>query len=117
MSDDAAALVLPDLRPELRPVTMARGAPAPVSRSRVRAYAIAAAAVAAVTLIGLMVAPNLAASDVPLLYLFAILIGALGGRGPAVTASALSVVAFDFFFVPPRLRSRSPTCTRGSRSA
>jgi len=75
--------------------------PRPVA-SRLRAHAIAAAAVAAVTLAGLALAPSLAPSDMPLLYLLAILIGALGGRGPGLTAAALSVAAFDFFFVPPR---------------
>lgn len=70
--------------------------------SRLRAHAIAVGAVAVVTALGFALEPSLSPSDVPLLYLLAILIGALGGRGPGLTASALSVAAFDFFFVPPR---------------
>jgi two-component system sensor histidine kinase KdpD len=31
-----------------------------------------------------------------------VLVGALWGRGPAVLAALLNVLAFDFFFVPPR---------------
>ena len=37
-----------------------------------------------------------------MLFLPAILLAALGGRGPSLAAAALSVAAFDFFFVPPR---------------
>jgi two-component system sensor histidine kinase KdpD len=37
-----------------------------------------------------------------MLFLPAILLAALSGRGPSWLAAALSVAAFDFFFVPPR---------------
>src|SRR6202020_621963 len=42
-------------------------------------------------------------ADQAILFLPAILVAALGGRGPSLAAAALSVAAFDFFFVPPRL--------------
>jgi two-component system sensor histidine kinase KdpD len=40
-------------------------------------------------------------ADQAMLFLPAILLAALGGRRPSLLASALSVAAFDFFFVPP----------------
>ncbi len=40
--------------------------------------------------------------DVVMLYLLAILIASFRfGRGPSITAAALSVATYDFFFVPP----------------
>lgn len=43
-------------------------------------------------------------TNLVMLYLLAVVIVALRlGRGPAILASILSVLAFDFFFVPPRL--------------
>ncbi len=48
--------------------------------------------------------PALEPTNLVMLYLAAVVIGALSlGRGPAIAASALSVLAFDFFFVPPYL--------------
>ncbi len=42
-------------------------------------------------------------SNLIMVYLLAVLVTATGcGRGPAVLNSLLSVLAFDFFFVPPR---------------
>ena len=37
-----------------------------------------------------------------LFLLTVVLVGVHWGRGPAVLAAVLNVVAFDFFFVPPR---------------
>ena len=46
----------------------------------------------------------LGASNIPMVYLLGVLIvAAYWGRGPAVLASVLSVVAYDFFFVSPYL--------------
>ena len=43
-------------------------------------------------------------ANLVMLYLAAVVIAAIYlGRGPAILASVLSVLAFDFFFVPPRL--------------
>jgi two-component system, OmpR family, sensor histidine kinase KdpD len=41
-------------------------------------------------------------ADVTMLYLLAIMIASLIGRGPSLLAASLAVAAFDFFFVPPR---------------
>jgi two-component system sensor histidine kinase KdpD len=42
-------------------------------------------------------------SNLIMVYLLAVLLTATGcGRGPAILVSLLSVLAFDFFFVPPR---------------
>ncbi|MGO9414732.1 MAG: DUF4118 domain-containing protein [Syntrophobacteraceae bacterium] len=42
-------------------------------------------------------------SNLIMLYLLAVLVTAIEcGRGPAIAVSLLSVLAFDFFFVPPR---------------
>jgi two-component system sensor histidine kinase KdpD len=65
-------------------------------------YASAIAAVAVVTAIGLAAYPHLALADLGMLYLPAVMIAALAGRGPALLASSLAVAAFDLCFVPPR---------------
>ena len=72
------------------------------SARRLRAYAIAAAGVAAVTAAGTALTGHVTITDQAMLFLPAILVAALGGRGPSLAAAALSVAAFDFFFVPPR---------------
>ncbi len=71
--------------------------------SRLRAYAIAALGVALATLAGELADGRVTLADQAMLYLPAILVAALGGRGPSLAAAALSVAAYDFFFVPPRL--------------
>jgi len=68
-----------------------------------RAYAIAALGVALATVAGALADGRVTLADQAMLYLPAILVAALGGRGPSLVAAALSVGAFDFFFVPPRL--------------
>ena len=65
-------------------------------------YASAVAAVGVVTAIGLVAYPHLALADLGMLYLPAVMIAALAGRGPALLASSLAVAAFDLCFVPPR---------------
>jgi two-component system sensor histidine kinase KdpD len=47
--------------------------------------------------------PHFDLSNLIMVYLLAVLVTAIeSGRGPAVAMSLLSVLAFDFFFVPPR---------------
>lgn len=65
-------------------------------------YLIAVAAVVASVVGGFAGGDHITLADQAMLFLPAILLAALGGRGPALVASGLSVAAFDFFFVPPR---------------
>jgi K+-sensing histidine kinase KdpD len=71
--------------------------------NRFRAYAIAVLGVALATLAGELADGRVTLADQAMLYLPAILVAALGGRSASLAAAALSVAAFDFFFVPPRL--------------
>lgn len=65
-------------------------------------YGGAAAATAAATLVGLAMRPHFELVNVAMVYLLAVVAVALCfTRGPTISASALSVVAFDYFFVPP----------------
>jgi two-component system sensor histidine kinase KdpD len=67
------------------------------------AYGGAAGATAAATLVGLAMRPHLELVNIAMVYLLAVVAVALRfTRGPTIGASALSVVAFDYFFVPPR---------------
>ena len=65
-------------------------------------YLVAVALVALATAVGALVRAHLAAPDFVMLYLLVIGgVAARSGRGPSLLASALSVLAYDFFFVPP----------------
>jgi two-component system sensor histidine kinase KdpD len=65
-------------------------------------YAWAACGAAACTLLGLAMRPRFDLVNVAMVYLLAVVIVALRyPRGPAIVASALGVIAFDFVFVPP----------------
>jgi two-component system, OmpR family, sensor histidine kinase KdpD len=60
--------------------------------------------VAAATGISALVAPYISPTNLVVVYLLSVVIAAISlGRGPAILASILSVVLFDFFFVPPHL--------------
>jgi len=66
-------------------------------------YAWAAGAVAVCTLVGRAMEPRFDPVNIAMVYLLAVVIVALRfSRGPAVTASLLSVLVFDLEFVPPR---------------
>lgn len=66
------------------------------------AYGLAVAAVALATGLTRLAHPLLALADLSMLYLLVMIVVAVRlGRGPSIVASALSVAAFDFFFVPP----------------
>ena len=67
-----------------------------------RPYFQAALAVGAVTALAAAIGDHITIADDAMLYVIAILFAALGGRGPSIAASVVSVAAFDFFFVPPR---------------
>jgi two-component system sensor histidine kinase KdpD len=60
--------------------------------------------VAAATLLGEIISPFISSANLAMIYLLTVVIAALRlGRGPSIAAAVLSVFAFDFFFVPPRL--------------
>jgi two-component system sensor histidine kinase KdpD len=68
-----------------------------------RAYVQSTVLVAAATLIGWPIHLRIEPTNLVMLYLTVVVVAALYlGRGPAILASVLSVVAFDFCFVPPR---------------
>ncbi len=67
-------------------------------------YAGSVGLVALTTLIGEFFRPFISPVNLVMLYLPAVVVVAVYlGRGPAMLASLLSVLAFDYFFVPPRL--------------
>ncbi|QTD90698.1 sensor histidine kinase [Burkholderia anthina] len=73
-------------------------------RSPPRHYAYAAAICAAITVIASVVSERLDLTNLVMLYLLGVVFSAVRlGRGPGVLQSFLSVAAFDFFFVPPRM--------------
>ncbi|HZV93911.1 MAG TPA: DUF4118 domain-containing protein, partial [Caldimonas sp.] len=73
-------------------------------RRRLGGYVVAVVACAVLTAAALPLEAILDLPNIVMLFLLAVLGVALRyGRGPAALASVLNVVAFDFFFVPPRL--------------
>ncbi|MBC7514789.1 MAG: DUF4118 domain-containing protein [Herminiimonas sp.] len=65
--------------------------------------AIAIAASLATALLATPLLPYLDLANIVMLFMLTVLIVALTfGRAPAITASLVSVAAFDYFFVPPR---------------
>ncbi|VBB13194.1 DUF4118 domain-containing protein [Burkholderia stabilis] len=73
-------------------------------RSPPRHYVYAAAICAAITVVASVVSARLDLTNLVMLYLLGVVFSAVRlGRGPGVLQSFLSVAAFDFFFVPPRM--------------
>jgi two-component system, OmpR family, sensor histidine kinase KdpD len=69
-----------------------------------RQYSLALALVAAAAGISALIAPYISPTNLVVIYLLSTVIAAVFlGRGPAIMASILSVLVFDYFFVPPRL--------------
>ena len=67
------------------------------------AYLAPALACAAATGIATLLAPYFEPANIVMVFLLCVaLVGMRWGRGPAVLAALLNVLAFDFFFVPPR---------------
>lgn len=76
--------------------------PAPSGRARVWGYAATLGLVAAATSVGTLARDHLGEPDLVLFYLLVVVVAAARfGRGPSLVAATLSVLAFDFFFVPP----------------
>ena len=60
--------------------------------------------VGAATAVCALVAPFISPTNLVVIYLLSTVVAAVFlGRGPAILSSILSVVAFDYFFVPPSL--------------
>jgi len=75
----------------------------PERRSAWPDYLLGAELVVVATAVAAVADTVLALPDIVMVYLVAIILTALRvGRGPSVLAAALSVAAYDFFFVPPR---------------
>jgi two-component system sensor histidine kinase KdpD len=97
---------------EAKPATLAAGVivrsrealgVARPKKARWRQYLAGAAMPAAVTLIGSLMHGRFELSNIVMVYLLGLVVVAIFlGRGPSILASLLSVIAFDFFFVPPR---------------
>ncbi len=67
-------------------------------------YLWAAITCVAVTVLSVPLAAHFDNSNIVAIFILAVvLVGVRLGRGPAAFAAVLSVCAFDFFFVPPRL--------------
>jgi two-component system sensor histidine kinase KdpD len=73
-------------------------------RSPPAAYGGALAICAAITVVASQLANHIDLTNLVMLYLLGVIFTAAKlGRGPGVVLSFLSVAAFDFFFVPPRM--------------
>jgi two-component system sensor histidine kinase KdpD len=76
---------------------------APSPRRSPQSYVWAALLVGSATIIAGLVYGRVELTEIVMVYLLGIVVVAVRfGRGPALFASALSVAAFDFCFVPPR---------------
>ncbi len=98
-------LILVELGSEAAELTQAEPAPkAPSRKFDWRSYGLAVAAVVAVSLFATPLRDALELANIVMLFLLAVLFAAFKlGRGPALLTAFLSVAAFDFFFVSPRL--------------
>lgn len=75
-----------------------------VSKRNWASYAWAVAACIIATLLGSAMQSYFNVLNIVMIYLLAeVLVGLKYGRGPAVLAAFVSVILFDFFFIPPRL--------------
>ena len=69
-----------------------------------RRYLLSLLLVAAATILGLPIRANISPVNLVMLYLVAVVVAAIYlGRGPSILTAVLSVLALDFFFVPPLL--------------
>ncbi len=75
-----------------------------IKRNKIYPYLISAGLVFVMTLLGEFVKRRLEPTNIVMFYLLAVVIAAIRwGQGPAIATSVLSVLAFDFFLVPPYL--------------
>jgi two-component system, OmpR family, sensor histidine kinase KdpD len=94
---------IPEAHQSVQSIPPASREDRPESSGLLRELGLAAGVVAICTALCFAVFSLLALTDVVMVYLVGTLVVAMRGRrGPAVFASILSVLCFDFFFVPPR---------------
>jgi two-component system sensor histidine kinase KdpD len=73
-------------------------------RDKIYPYLVSVGLVLIMTLLGEFVKRKLEPTNIVMFYLLAVVIAAIcWGQGPAIVTSILSVLAFDFFLVPPYL--------------
>lgn len=76
----------------------------PRSRSSWWSYVLSMLYTGLATLLGLLTMRHFEPTNIVMFYLTAVVASAVGcGRGPSVFTAALSVIVFDYVFVPPRL--------------
>jgi len=79
------------------PASSRRAPPKPVW-----GHVLTVALVGLATAIGHVTRPHLALPDLVMLYLLVVMVAAARfGRAPSLVAATLSILAFDFFFIPP----------------
>lgn len=84
------------------PAKTVRTGPGPDRRLSWKPYAAATACVAAAAVLGQGLRLWLDLNNIALVFLTAVLVSAVaGGLGPSLYASIISVLAFNFFFLPP----------------
>ena len=84
------------------PGPLPRGPAEPAAASRAGEYLLATLIVSLTTALALVARDLLHVPDVEMLFLLAVMIVALAsGRRASILAAALSVLAYDFFIVPP----------------
>jgi two-component system sensor histidine kinase KdpD len=78
-----------------------------MSSKKAKGYGGSVLVVAGATALASLLRQQLESSDLTMLYLLGVVVVAISfGRGPAITAAVLSVLAFDFLFVPPHFTFR-----------
>ena len=86
------------------PRAAGRGGRRPAARRQALRYVWAVAACAFTTVVATALLPYFELANIVMLFLLTVVLVALKfGRGPAVLAAFVSVAAFDFFCVPPRM--------------
>ncbi|MDD5254878.1 MAG: DUF4118 domain-containing protein [Candidatus Omnitrophica bacterium] len=71
-------------------------------RIKIKPYFISFILIFLITLLGELVKRRLEPTNIVMFYLLAVIIAAIRwGQGPAIVTSILSVLAFDFFLIPP----------------
>lgn len=100
LAEGIEVVVVQESESEPAPHVPRRSQPAPTWRP----YGTSVAIVSVCTAVAALMSPRFDLTNIAMVYLLGVVIAAaVTGRLPAVVASVLSVAAFDFFFVPPRL--------------